>query len=266
MIKRFPNNLYNWLQPLLTIGLLAGIFLLLFRGPFIDLNNTDTIRILDSEVNFGDVVKLFLTNTYEVVTKGSIYVKSKDANSDKLKLIENRYDDLFFIIHEGRIKRINMKTVGIDISLYLDNQNDSLVELNHASKEYRVYSFNSQNNQENKVQNNNVNNNLHETYLLLLRYSFSEILPLMPLVEDYRTGKIHPMKRSKNVYTIKWRHSTFTSDEACEVVISLESKNSTFKSISITNTTPPSVLYFDFRSIDSLESYLNIPQDYTKVN
>lgn len=250
-------------QPILTVLLLILIFFLLSSKSHLNLNVNGTLRILNDEVDFSEVVNNFLNKNYEVLTRGTIYsrVKSKDQNSSEegYLMIGNEYDD-FFILEKGNLKRINSKTDQFDISIFY-NQSGSIVVLDHIQKKYFNYdSYN--NNYDNKEDNYSDRDKLNK----LVKYFFdNEIFPLISLVKDFKEKKFNPIKKSSNVFVSQWRHPTFTSNDICEVTVALEPSNKTFKSIAFSNTIPPSVLYFDFREISDLnENLYKIPEDYLK--
>ena len=244
-------------RSVLTVFLIAGLGYILFGGLEVRSSpeTRERTRLLTKEVEFSEVIDNFLSKDYEVLTRGSLYVKDFSSGNNKGKIIENLYDNIFFVFEKGNLRRINYKDGSYDLSFYVLDDGKFVV-LDHTLKQYLIYGTS-----DDKTEG-------EEGYNLaeLVRYFFNnEIFPIVSIVADFKDGKFNPIKRSLNVYSGQWRHNIFTSNEVCEVVLAVEHSNSTIKSISFSNTQPPSVIYFDFREIDFDDALLNIPSDYEKI-
>ncbi|BDQ05015.1 MAG: hypothetical protein KatS3mg084_0533 [Candidatus Dojkabacteria bacterium] len=270
MLKAFNNLLASKvLQPILTIVLVITIAWALFQFTNTPENQREQVRILEREVTFDEAVNNLLNNTYEVYTSGSLFVKANitssigpdtqgNLNSPNpsvvdIPVIENKYDDILFTVQRNKVIRIDTKNQGSDETLLI-NRKGEIIYMNNLLKKYMVYEIPADSDKD-----------AVSLFVALNSLFREQIFPFTPLLNDYKDKKFHPVRRAYNVYSGKWRHKVYTSDELKEVIIETDPITGVFKSIAIASSNPPSVIYFDFRKLDDVDHYDKIEDDFEQV-
>ncbi len=272
-MKNFLQNFIKQFgfQPILTIVLI--IIFLVFVFQFFN-KSTDTQLIRESElvkkVSFEDAANRFLNEDFEVFTRGVLYVKdnsfqtvspetqlqsSPTRSITQISLVENKYEDVFFLSNKGDIIKVDAKTFGINGSIFF-NKKSQLIFLDNVNKQFTAYKIPADS-EANVVK-------LFEG----IKYTFKEnIFPLGPLVNDYKSKKFNPIENSSvpNIYSGKWQHPVYTSNEIVNIVLQTDPNTGMFNAMFITGTNPPSQLFFDFKKINSIEDYDQIPPEYKSI-
>lgn len=259
------------LQPVITIVLLVG-FIVLGSQYFFSQNNRelDQVTELTQKVTFDDAVKKIENSSYEVYTRGSLYIPEGTSISDlqdgvpksqttptpsvtTITLVENKYDDLFFTLEKNKVQKIDIRSLNTDASLLI-NKKGEIVYIDNVKRTYTLYK-NPADDEKNAIQ-----------LFTGMRNLFSDqIFPFTSLIEDYRAKKYNPVERAYNIYSGKWQHPVYTNGRVVDTIVETDPTNGLFRSIAFTSTNPPSIIYFDFRNIDSTEGYDSIPDNYQSV-
>lgn len=260
------------IQPILTLVLIGLTVALVFQffGKSSAGKNPNYTEI-SKDLPFETAVNNYFNGSFEVYTRGSLVTKS-DASTvlqssaptptinslapsgTTIKAVENRYDDHFFFMEKGSVKRLDIRTYGQNESIFYNGKGE-IVNMSNTAKAYTVSPIPADTDARAKV--------------LYLSYNniFQNYFPLVPLLKDYKEGKFNPIKRSTNIYSGKWKHALYTSDEIVDVIVQTEPETGLFRSFIVANsfTTTPSQIYFDFKNYDPKQQLDSIPSDYQKI-
>lgn len=258
------------IQPILTVVLI--IIILFFAIYFFQSgNNNQAVQEVDltKKLSFEDAVNNFLSNDYEVYTQGVLYVKSKESQDintsvqstptpsvTQISLVENKYDDVFFLLQNGKVVKIDAKTFGINGSIFF-NQKGNLVFLDNVQKQYTLYKVPA-----------DTEKDAVDLFAGVKAAMDQNIFPLTPLINDYKDKKFNPTLYSTaipNIYTGKWQHPVYTNGEVVTIVIRTDPSSGVFNAMTISATNPPSEIYFDFRKKDNIDGFDNIPSNYKSI-
>lgn len=259
-------------QPILTVILIG--FLLVLGFQLIQNRNKSSstnesqIRELTQKISFEDAVNNYYNGKFNVLTNGSLFVRADNSalnltnlssslsptpSVTEISLVENKYDNLFFVVDKGELKRIDAKSYGLNSSLFF-NRKGEIVFLDHSTKKFTLY----------KVPDDSENDAV--TLFESTKLAFEEkLFPLSALLNDYKEQKFNPVERAFNVYSGKWINPIYTDNRMVDVVLQTDPLTGVFSAMFITSSNPPSTIYFDFRKVDSLENYDQIPEDYENI-
>lgn len=264
-LKNFLSS--GALQPILTIVLIIG-FILIGGQVFESQNkNLERVRIIDREVSFDEAVNNLLNGNYEVYTSGSLFVQTDQTeilkrNENKstptpsvttISVVENKYDDILFTIERNSLRKIDTKSVDLDATLFI-NRKGEIVYIDNILRKYTLYKIPAESEKEAVA--------LFEGMRQLFE---DQLFPFTPLIQDYKNKRFNPIKRAYNIYSGKWQHPVYTNNKLEDVILETDPTTGLFKSMAITATKPPSIIYFDFRKIESIENYDQIPSDFEAV-
>jgi hypothetical protein len=257
------------IQPILSVVLILMLVLLIFQ--FVDSRNgakdSASLRQLSRKVTFDDAVNKYLSGTYESYTRGSLLVKNASLQSTEsinpqnnstqptsVTATENKFDDLFFIIDKGNIRKLDLKTFGQNESLFFNDKGE-IVFLSNTDKSYSVYPVPAEGEKD------------AELLFTSTKQMMQDLYPLVAVIRDYKDGKFNPVERAANIYSGKWQHVLFTSNEIVDVYLETNPTNGLFTSITITHqfTSSPSAIYFDFKDTKDMSSALQVPSGYKNV-
>lgn len=262
------------IQPILSlilIGVLVVLVVQFFIGKRSDANDT-SLRQLTRKVTLDEAVNKYMGNSYESYTQGSLIVKnSKNFSSEADKSIdpqkasepsptsvnatENKYDDMFFTLDKGQIKKLDLRSYGQNETLFF-NEKGEIVFQSNSDKTYSIYPIPAEGEKDAQL--------LFDSTKQLMQ----DLYPLGALIRDYKAGKFNPVERAVNVYSGKWQHPLFTSGEIVDVFVELNPVNGLFTSFSVVHsfTSTPSRIFFDFKPLtQDLNSILKVPGDYKQV-
>jgi hypothetical protein len=256
------------IQPILTLVLIGLIIAMGFQFFGNRANSNDPqYKEISKNLSFDEAVRKFTTGTYEIYTRGTLITKSDRStaiNSQPSKTptpsvasvtaVENSYEDLFFFVQNGAVRRVDIRTYGQNESIFYNSKGE-IVNLSNTAKAYTVNPIPAE---------TDINASLaYQAYSNVLQSYF----PLIPIIKDYQAGKFTPVLRSNNLYSGKWKHFLYTSDEVVDVIIQTEPETGLFRSFLVANsfTTTPSQIYFDFRVYSSTSAIDAIPADYKKL-
>lgn len=263
------------IQPILTVILVGVLAVLIFQFSSKSNKPSETLKEIAREVSFEEASNKFLTSSLQVYTRGSVFSKGKDEvlptptedpenpvtqtpiptpTNTKIQIAENKYNDIFFLIQNSAVKRIDTDSFGKSDSRFFNDKSE-LVLLNNTDKIYKTYASPSPDDKDNSI--------LYRSTQEL----FNEFFPLIPLLKEYKEGKFNPVERSYNLYSGKWQHPFFTSGEVTDVFLETDPTSGIFRSITIvhTFTKTQSRIFFDFKQKEiNLDTY-KIPQGYTKT-
>lgn len=262
----------NGFQPILTIILILVV--IGFGFAFFFQNNSNSNLVQEVEVTrritFDEAANRFLNEDFEVLTRGNLYVKDLSTQTvdpktqtqstpspsvTQISLIENKYEDVFFLSSKSQIKKVDAKTFGINGSIFFNSKGE-LVFLDNVNKQYTIYKI--PDDSEKKV----------VELFKGVDLTFKEnLFPLTPLIQDYKEKKFNPIENTKvqNLYSGRWQHPVYTNNEVSTVAIQTDPNTGLFSAMFIASSNPPSQLYFDFRKVESLEGFDTIPEDYKSV-
>lgn len=276
MMKHIPKiSLLSSIQPILTLVLVGLLLLLVFRSSLFSSRDNDSTsseyREVSRKVTFDEAKELYYEKNYKINTKGNLLVENqnetepsdtKSINPERkdnspgnvVNAVENRYDDMFFYTINGHVKRFDVITYGQNESLFLA-QNGSIVYVSNTANAYSRYPVPAEDQKE-AVQ-----------FFNSTRSTLKEILPLSPLLQDYANGTFTPIERDVNLYSGKWKHSLFTSNEVVDVYLQTDPVSGMFRSINIVHSfvPQPSAIYFDYVELETLDSIDSIPDEYKEV-
>jgi len=260
-------------QPILTVILIG--FLLVFAFQLVQNRNNSAsssesqIRELTQKIKFEDAVNNYYGGKFNVLTNGSLFVRANNSalnvtnpslsssptpSVTEVPIVENKYDNLFFVMDKGELKRIDAKSFGLNSSLFF-NRKGEIVFLDNSSKKFTLY----------KVPADSEKDAV--TLFSSTELAFKEkLFPLSALLKDYKDEKFNPVERAYNVYSGKWTNPVYTDSRMVDVVLQTDPLTGVFSAMFIASSNPPSTIYFDFRKVDSLENYDQIPADYQSVD
>lgn len=264
-------NLFNkpkLIQPILTvilIVLVAALIFQFFKGRGTGQSNDGTLRQIDRVVTFDEAAKAFFNNSYEVQTRGALIVKDRSTKPSStptptspttitIPAVENKYNDMAYFLDKGDVKRLDFKTYGSNESIFFDKQGN-IIYLSNTGKAYTKYPIPADS----------------ETSALIEFTAKKELLkitfPFVSLLKDYQDKKFNPIERARNLYSGKWQHPLFTSDEVVNVFIETDAQTGLFSSFIVHHSfaTTFSEIYFDFRPYDNTQALDLIPEGYKEV-
>jgi hypothetical protein len=272
---KIPESLkrMSLIQPILTTVLIGLVIILVFQFFGDDTkNNNSGYQEISKAVSFEEAVAKFQSGSFEVYTRGTLVVKNDRSASSLIKsnvsgsptptpsvstssAVENPYEDLFFFVNNGQVKRLDIRTYGQNESIFYNKSNE-IVNLSNTAKAYTVNPI--------PPESDKTASLAYQAYYNVLQSYF----PLIPLIKDFQAGKFNPTLRSTNLYSGKWKHYLYTSDEVVDVIIQTEPETGLFRSFIVANsfTSTPSQIYFDFKSYDSNQAIDNIPVDFKKLD
>lgn len=271
-MKDFFKNLFqqNGIQPILTVVLI--IIIVFFAIQFIQTgNNSNTKQEVEitKKVSLEDAANKFLADNYEIRTRGSLYVKDTTSQNvspsgvqstptpsiTQISLVENKYDDVFFLVEKGKIIKVDAKTFGINGSIFF-NKKGQLIFLDSVQKKYTLYKIPADTEKDAVA----LFEGIHQTFN-------NNILPLTSLIQDYKNKKFNPTESTTvpNVYSGKWQHPVYTNNEITTVVIQTDPNTGLFTGMAISGTNPPSQLYFEFTKQENIENYDVVPEGFQSV-
>lgn len=254
-------------QSLLTLLLVGAIVFVLVK--FAGNNDGDSsVKEIARQVTFDEAADKFLNNSYQIYTRGSLFVKAAEAtptpsstdatptpiSTQTIKISETKYNDLFFYSQNSQIKRIDRTTYDRNTSRYF-LENGNLVFLDNINKLYAEYVKPTDENLQDRL--------IFESTQQLI----SEFFPLGPLINEYKAGKFTPVERAYNLYSGKWQHSFFTSGEVVEIFLETDPTSGLFRSLSIVHefSTSQTRIFFDFKEKAFTPELISIPEGYRKV-
>lgn len=273
ILKRLSKN--NLLQPLLLFVLVILVGFLIFRSASFGQGNNkqdNTQKLTVRNISFESATENFLKNSYEIYTKGSILVKTPvvpnrsiepgaETQSEKIEVIDQKYDDLFFNVVKGEVKTFSIDRFGDNRSIVSRSQKELFV-VDHGSQVY--FECTSGATQEDSTPTQDLSGLCTATYETL-----QESLPLVPLLKDYKESKFIPEQKAFNIYEGKWKNEKYTGGEVRSIVIQIDSDNGLFSSFNIVNdfTDIPSQVYFDYKETSerNIDAESDIPADYKRV-
>jgi hypothetical protein len=263
------------LQPVLTIILVILLGALIFQftnGRFSSSSGLPSYREVSKTVSFDNAVDKFLDGSYSIYTQGSLIVKNNteqlksdnkslqpsptDINAAEkvIKATENKYDNLFFFVDRGVVKKLDHKSYSQNESLFLNSKNE-IIYMSNLKKEYIVYP---------EPENLDENNSL---VYQSTKQIFYDLMPLISIIKDYKEGKFIPVERATNLYSGKWKHPIFTSNDVNEIFIETDPTNGNFRSLSIVHpfSSVPSQIFFNFKPETQSVDLDTIPQGYKQI-
>jgi len=256
-------------QPVLTLVLIALMIVLAIQllGNNNSKNNTtDEVREISRRVSFEEAANNYFNGTYNVLTNGSLYVRDFSNTSitgtpqltstpsvTDIPIVENKFDNIFFIMDKGSLKRVDAKSYGLNSSLFF-NRKGEIVFMDNSNKQYTLY----------KVPADTEKDAV--TLFSSTDLAFKQrLFPLSTLLSDYNDKKYNPVERAYNVYSGKWTNASFTDGKTVDVTIQTDPVSGVISAMSIASTNPPSVIYFEFRKLDSVSNYDDIPSDFKSL-
>lgn len=260
------------IQPVLTFVLIILLVVMVtqfFGGKFSN-NNASVKRELTRKVTFDSAAAKYTSTSYEAYTRGSLLVKNTQRASidignksinpqattqpSAIGATENKYDDLFFVLDNGLVKKLDFKTFGQNESLFFDKK-DQIIFVSNTNSAYSLYPVPAE---------------TEKDALLLFsstRQMLQEVFPLVSLIRDYKDGKFNPVERATNLYSGKWKHALFTSDEITDVFLETDPYTGLFSSFTVAHgfANVTSRIVFDFKPLKIDESIFSVPNGFTQV-
>jgi hypothetical protein len=253
-------NIMQGVLTLVLIGLLAFLAFSFFSNKDSD---PSQLQQVTRTITFEEAATKYLNGSYEVYTRGSLLIKKQNITNfapngaplstvtpSSVEVVQNQYNDIFFYLDKGNLRRINYTSFGQNFSLIV-NEQDQIVTLDNKSKTYFNYS--------------EPKDDKEKLVYFGQKEVLKNLLPLVPLLEDYRNGKFIPAQRANNLYSGKWQHPLFTNGEIVDITIQLDFVTGLFRVMTIPQpyTTNPSEIFFDFREQTNINDLMKIPADYT---
>lgn len=268
------------IQPVLTIILIIALGVLIFQTTQNqNNNNTQKTVQLESKVTFEDAVKRFKSGQYEVLTFGTLLVINPidgitntpgtptktptptvtPTKVDGVEIYSNPYDYMLFTLDKTKVKRIDVKTYGQNVSVF-EKTDGKLVYTDNSKFLYTEYPV-PQDTEKDALAFFQGARNIMQTYFLLI-----------PIIEDFEKGIFNPVERSTNVYSGLWKHPTITSGKAVDIVIQTDGSTGLFRRLIIPSLVSDpnytSTISFEFRTRDEsyIKNYENLGPNYNKVD
>lgn len=291
------------LQPVLTIVLIGLIGILIANQGWFSNSSGDenTVKVEFKEVSFDRAVDKYLTSTYRVYARGSIFVKagtttvteedqqnqnnptnvppqslseeqveideqdqnpedttdSTTDNKEVIEVVEQEYENHFFYIQNGEVKKFEYTAFGDKKGLVAKNRNEVYLV---SDSEGAYVACKPNQNQSSSA--DPITNLCLSTYDVI-----QDSFPLTQLLKEYKEEKFIPKKIAGNVYQGTWSHPRYTGGEIRDVILSLNSQTELFERFAIVNDfiDRKSELSFEFKEIESIDSILEIPDSYEKL-
>lgn len=267
----FRTGKSGLIQPLLTavLGILLVVLVIQFFAGRSKSNEAD-IRQIARKVSFDEAVETFQNGTFQIYTRGALIVKNdvstpslqnksvdplkKEATEKSINATETKYDDLFFFTEKGKTVRVDYNTYGQRESVFYDKK-DGVVFQSNTLRSYTTYPVPSDDEKDAAL------------YFSSLKQIISDVLPFNLLIEDYKAGKFTPYEVANNLYSGKWQHPLFTSNEVVDVLLQTDGDQGYFRSFSVAHAfvTVPSTIYFDFKPTEIKDSLRTVAEGYKEV-
>lgn len=249
-------------QPILTailIGLLIFAAMRFGSGK----NSEDKTQVqIQTQATFDQAANKFLNGNYQIATSGELFIRNSQSeitgvsvttvNGDPVKQVNTlAYNDTYFFTTNGILKRIDFEQIGSNTSAIFMENND-IAYLANVTDTYTLI-----------PEPDPSETNAAAAFVAAQRTLY-EMLPLIPLIQDYQKGNFVPTMISPNIYSGKWQHPQYTSSDFTDILISVDPISGHFATIRFAHNfyNKASEINFIFKPMDNFEEITRIPEGY----